>query len=346
MDFKLDNNQYLHLLWLVPMLAGLFVYGFSRKSRAMRIFATVNLFERLMPTVSIRRQKIKAVILLGSIAFLILAATGPRWGRKIVQLQRMGIDIMVCLDVSRSMLANDIAPNRLERAKFELGDMLGGLKGDRIGLVTFAGNASLTCPLTINYGAYRMALNEVDTSSAARGGSLIGDAIREAADSFSDNQKGHKAILLITDGEDQESFPVEAARDAWQNKKIRVFTVGVGDASQGARIPTQKSGQSQYVQYQGEQVWSKLDVTTLQEMAIEGGGDYYPMGTSDADFRVLYEEHIRRKVEARELEMSRKEMQYARFQWFAGLALLLLVIETLMSDRKAASGVESGANDD
>ncbi|HNO76668.1 MAG TPA: VWA domain-containing protein [Phycisphaerae bacterium] len=342
MDLKLDNIQYLHLLWLIPVLGGLFAYGFSRKSRAMRIFATVNLFDRLMPTVSIRRQKIKAAILLGSIALLIFAATGPRWGRKIVQLQRKGIDIMVCLDVSRSMLAEDIAPNRLERAKFELGDMLSGLKGDRIGLVTFAGNAALTCPLTINYGAYRMALDEVDTRSTARGGSLIGDAIREAADSFADNDKGHKAILLITDGEDQASFPVEAARDAWQNKKIRVFTVGVGDATRGARIPTKKNGQGQFLQYKGEQVWSKLDVATLQEMAIEGGGEYYPMGTSDADFRVLYEEHIRRKVEARELEMSHKEMQYARFQWFAGLALLLLLIETLLSDRKAAASSEVG----
>jgi Ca-activated chloride channel family protein len=344
MDFKLDNNQYLHLLWLIPALGGLFAYGFTRKSRAMRIFATVNLFDRLMPTVSIRRQKIKAAVLLGSIAMLIFAATGPRWGRKIVQLQRKGIDIMVCLDVSRSMLADDIAPNRLERAKFELGDMLGGLKGDRIGLVTFAGNAALTCPLTINYGAYRMALDEVDTRSTARGGSLIGDAIREAADSFADNQKGHKAILLITDGEDQESFPVEAARDAWQNKKIRVFTVGVGDASQGARIPIKDGQGERYLQHNGEQVWSKLDVTTLQEMAIEGGGDYYPMGTSDADFRVLYEEHIRRKVEARELEMSRKEMQYARFQWFAGLALLLLMVETLLSDRKAVATNEANTD--
>ncbi|GJM26816.1 MAG: hypothetical protein DHS20C16_32310 [Phycisphaerae bacterium] len=344
MDFKLDNIQYLHLLWLVPALGGLFAYGFVRKSRAMRIFATVNLFDRLMPTVSIRRQKVKAAILIGSIAFLIFAATGPRWGRKIVQLQRKGIDIMVCLDVSRSMLADDIAPNRLERSKFELGDMLSALKGDRIGLVTFAGNAALTCPLTINYGAYRMALDEVDTRSTARGGSLIGDAVREAADSFADSQKGHKAILLITDGEDHESFPVEAARDAWQNKKIRVFTVGVGDATQGARIPTKTNGRTQYLQHKGEQVWSKLDVTTLQEMAIEGGGDYYPMGTSDADFRVLYEEHIRRKVEARELEMSRKEMQYARFQWFVGLALLLLMVETLMSDRKAVAINEVDTN--
>ncbi len=339
MNFKLDNYQYLHLLWLVPGFAGVFWYGFARKSRAMRIFATANLFDRLMPTVSIRRQKIKAAVLIASVALLIFAATGPRWGRKIVQLQRKGIDIMVCLDVSRSMLADDIAPNRLERSKFELGDMLSGLRGDRIGLVTFAGNASLSCPLTINYGAYRMALGEVDTRSAVRGGSLIGDAIRVAVDSFADNAKGHKAILLITDGEDQESFPIEAARDAYQDHKIRVFTVGVGDATQGARIPINKNGSQQYLQYNGSQVWSKLDVQTLQQMAMEGGGDYYPMGTADADFKMLYEEHIRKKVEARELESSRKEMQHARFQWFAGLALLLLMVETLMSDRKAATEV-------
>ncbi|NOX57790.1 MAG: VWA domain-containing protein [Planctomycetes bacterium] len=340
MQFKLDNYEYLHLLWLIPALSLLFAYGFSRKARALRIFATVNLFDRLMPTVSSSRQKVKAAVLIGSIAVLIFAATGPRWGRKIVELQRRGIDIMVCLDVSRSMLAEDIAPNRLKRSKFELGDMLGSLRGDRIGLVTFAGNASLSCPLTINYGAYRMALDEVDTRSAAKGGSLIGDAIRIAANSFNDNVKGHKAILLITDGEDQESFPIEAARDAYQEKKIRVFTVGVGDASQGARIPVTVDGKKQYLQFGGEQVWSKLDVTTLQQMAMEGGGDYYPMGTSDADFRFLYENHIRKKVEARELETSRKEMQHARFQWFVGLALFLLIVETLLSDRKPVPVVE------
>ena len=247
-------------------------------------------------------------------------------------MQRKGIDLMVCLDVSRSMLAEDIAPNRLERAKLELGDMLGEMRGDRVGLVTFAGDAALSCPLTINYGAYRMTLNETGTRSSIRGGSLIGDALRVAVDSFTDKVKGHKAVLLITDGEDHESLPVDAARDA-REKGVRVFTVGLGSVGKGARIPITVNGQIQYLQHNGQEVWSTMNEDVLREMAVEGGGSYFPMGTRDADFAIVYEK-IRSRVEARELETSRTELYHARFQWFAGVALFLLILETLMTDRK------------
>ncbi len=333
MDIKFDHLTYLHLLWILPILAGVFAYGFWRKGRALRVFATANLFSDLMPAVSITRQKVKAAILLAALALLILAATGPRWGKQIVDVKRQGIDLMVCLDVSRSMLAEDIAPNRLERAKQEISDMLRTMHGDRVGLVTFAGTATLSCPLTINYGAYRMALDEVDTRSTTEGGSLIGDAVRTAAASFTDKVKGHKAILLITDGEDHDSFPVEAARDAWTERGIRVFTVGFGDRSSGARIPIQKQGQRQYLQYNDQEVWSRMNPAVLQEMAVEGRGAYFPVGTRDADFRQVYD-LVTQKVESRELEATRKEVYYARFQWFAGAALLLLLLETLMTDRK------------
>ncbi len=341
MELKFDNLTYLYLLWGVLLLAGVFAYGFRRKARALRSFATANVLGRLIPNVSIARQKMKAVVLLLAIVFLILGATGPRWGKDIVELQRRGVDLMVVLDVSRSMLAQDIAPNRLERAKIELSDLLPELRGDRIGLVTFAGKPVLSCPLTINYGAYRMALQDVTTRSSPVGGSLIGDAVRLAADSFTDEVKGHKAILLITDGEDHSSLPVEAARDAYDQKGVRVFTMGIGDPNHGARIPIMdEQGHKVYLEYQGEQVWSKMDTKVLQEMAIQGGGAYFGAGTSDPDFKQLYDK-IRSKVEAREYETSRKELYHAQFQWFAGAALALLLIETLMTDRRSAVVVEA-----
>jgi Ca-activated chloride channel family protein len=242
-DLKFDHIQYLHLLWGVLLVAGVYAYGFFRKTRALGLFATANLFSELMPRYSPGRQKLKAALVLLAMVLLILGATGPRWGKESVDLQRKGIDLIVCLDVSRSMLAEDIAPSRLERAKLELGDMLGQMHGDRVGLVTFAGTATRSCPLTINYGAYRMTLNEVNTRSTARGGSLIGDAVRVAAESFTDKVKGHKAVLVITDGEDHQSFPVEAAADAFRERGIRVFTVGIGDTGQGTRIPVTVDGQ-------------------------------------------------------------------------------------------------------
>ncbi len=333
MDWRLENTQYLHLLWGVLALGLVYVYGFSRKAKALRVFATDNLFGQLMPGVSIARQRVKALLVLIAMAFLVVAVADLRWGKEIVDLQRRGIDLIVCLDVSRSMLAEDIAPNRLERAKLELGDMLNAMHGDRVGLVTFAGDATVSCPLTINYGAYRMSLNEVTTRSTTRGGSLIGDAVRKAAASFTDKVKGHKAILLITDGEDHESLPIDAARDAYTEGKILVFTVGLGDIAQGTRIPVTVNGQRQYLTHNGQEVWSKMDESVLREMAISGGGSYFPMRTRDADFTEVYE-RIRSKVEAREFESSRKELYCARFQWLAGIALVFLLLETVMTDRQ------------
>jgi Ca-activated chloride channel family protein len=333
MDIQFEHLTYWHLLWGAPALALVYWYGFARKARGLRAFATANLFEQLMPTVSMRRQRVKAALVLASLALLVVAATGPKWGKTIVDVKRQGIDLMVCLDVSRSMLAEDLKPNRLDRAKLELADMLGVLRGDRVGLVTFAGNAALACPLTINYGAYRLALDDVTTRSVARGGSLIGDAVRLAAGNFSDKTKGHKAILVITDGEDHESFPVEAARTVFRERGIRVFTVGLGSVGQGARIPVADGGQRQYLQYKGQEVWSKLDRKVLEEMAVEGGGACFPAATTDPDF-VSYYDVIRSQVEARELEATRRELYHPRFQWFAGAALILLLIEMLMSDRR------------
>ena len=337
---KFDNLAILHLLWVVPVLVAVYAYGFHKKWKALRTFATFNLLDRLIPEVSFTRQKIKAALVLAAIALLVIGATGPRWGKDVVDVQRRGIDIIVALDVSRSMLAEDIAPNRLERSKIELTDMLGVMRGDRVGLVTFAGKPVLTCPLTINYGAYRMALREVDTKSSPVGGSLIGDAVRVAVQSFTDNIKAHKAILLITDGEDQQSLPVEAARNAFEEHGIRVFTVGLGDMTEGTRIPvTDENGQTHFLQHGGQEVWSKMNPAVLQEMALEGGGIYFPAGTRDIDFAEIYE-RIREKIEAREFETSRKELYHAQFQWFAGAALLLLLIEVVMTDRKAAAAAK------
>jgi len=333
---RFEQLQYLHLLWLVPVLAAVCVYGFRRRRAGMRVFVTENLIARIAPDTADGRRKLKAVLVLAGLASLVMAAVDPRWSKTIVEVQRRGVDIIVCLDVSRSMLAEDIAPNRLERAKSELADMLKSLRGDRIGLVTFAGKPVLSCPLTIDYGAFRMTLDDVDTQSSPRGGTLIGDAVRLAADSFTDKVKDHKAILVITDGEDQSSLPIEAAADAYQQRGIRVFTVGLGDMVRGTRIPIKTNGQRQYLQYNGQEVWSKMDRETLRKMALAAGGIYFPVGTRDADFVDVYE-RIRSKVEATQLASRRQELWKPGFQWFAGLGLFLLVFETLISDRRPAA---------
>ncbi|MFH0982445.1 MAG: VWA domain-containing protein [Planctomycetota bacterium] len=336
-DIEFDHAKYIHLLWLVPLLAGVFMYGFWRKQRGLRLFATANLLEALVPQVSVVRQYLKAGLLLLALASVAVALTGPRWGVYYEEVQRKGVDLVIALDVSRSMLAEDIAPNRLGRAKLAIGDLLERLEGDRVGLVTFAGAAVKKCPLTINYGSFKTALADVDTTSSPRGGTLLGDALRKAKECFLDRVKDHKAIILISDGEEQETdYPVEAARTAYEENGIIVCTVGIGDVREGARIPIVESGQRTFLKYDSQEVWSKMQPAVLQEMAVVGGGRYLPAETGDFDLGTIYD-WLRNKLEVVEFEAQYTQRYHARFQWFAGLALALLVIETLMTDRRGLS---------
>ena len=166
MDLSFDHPKLLLLLWLLPVLGGVYLWGFAKKRQALQRFATANLLGTLVPAVSVGRQRIKAILVIAATGFLILALTGPRWGTHWEEVERRGVDTIFVLDVSNSMLAEDVAPNRLERAKLDIRDMLTVLAGDRAGLVTFAGKAVLACPLTINYGAFRLALEDVDTRSS------------------------------------------------------------------------------------------------------------------------------------------------------------------------------------
>ncbi len=332
MSLRFDNLAYLHLLWMIPLLGGIVWYGFHRRQRALHAFATSNLFGHLLAEVSLARQWLRWVLVLGAVAAIVLAAVGPRWGVTYEDVPRRGIDIMFVLDVSRSMLAEDLKPNRMERAKQAINDVLAVLGGDRVGLVTFAGTSVLNCPLTINYSALRMTLSEVGPLTTTRGGTLIGDAIRLASASFVDEVKKYKAIVVITDGEDQESYPVEAARKAFQEKGIRIYTVGLGDTNEGARVPTDKDGRRLYLQHGGQEVWSKMNPQALREVAVAGGGAYVPAGTANIDLGQIYLDKIA-PTELREFEAARIERYRPRFQWFAGIGLALLVVASLMTDR-------------
>lgn len=333
MPLRFDNLIYLHLLWAIPVLGGVVWYGYHRKRKCLREFATANLLGHLLPGVSFARQWVRWGLVLAAMVAIVLAAVGPRWGVIYEDLPRRGVDIIFVLDVSRSMLAEDIKPNRLERAKQAINDVLSVLGGDRVGLVTFAGTASLNCPLTINYSAFRTTLQEAGPLTSTRGGTLIGDAIRLAADSFVDKVKQYKTIIVITDGEDQESYPVEAARKAFQDQGIRIHTVGLGSTGEGSRVPVEKNGQRLYLQYDGQEVWSKMNPEALRDIAMAGGGAYVPLGTKYHDFGEVYLQSFAPR-EQREFEVSRIERHQCQFQWFAGAALVLLLAATLMSEVK------------
>lgn len=335
MDWRIDNLGALHLLWGVAALAGLTVYGLARRDGALRVFASANLLGTLVPHVSRPRQVVKAGLALAAMVSLVAALMGPRWGVYWEDVQRKGVDLMICLDVSRSMTARDVVPNRLERAKQDIRDLVAILPGDRVGLIAFAGLPVMKCPLTIDYGFFRLVLDDISVNSAPRGGTNLGDAVRMAADAFDDRIKNHKAIIVISDGEDQESYPIDAAEKVFKERGIRIYTIGLGDAGQGARIPLSEGPGTEYLVHDGQQVWSKMNPECLQQMALTGGGAYVPAGTQHIELDRIYTEKIS-TIEKREFEAQKVQRYHARYQWFVAAALALLLVESLTRDVRAA----------
>ncbi|MCG8408286.1 MAG: VWA domain-containing protein [Phycisphaerales bacterium] len=334
-DFAIDNIEQLYWLWLALAVGAVSMYGFSMKRRALRDFASMNLLDYLVPNLSWTRRYFKAGLVLAAMVALIVALTGPRWGTYREQVHRRQLDLMVCLDVSKSMLAEDAGMSRLDRAKDDINRLLDKLGGATIGLVTFAGEAEPACPLTDDYEYYRLALEDVGLHSAPLGGTNLGDALATARHAFGEPRPRDRAILLITDGEDHGGTAVDEALKA-RKDNIIVYTIGIGDDAQGALIPMKK-GQQSFVKYDGQQVWSRMDPTRLQAVARAGGGEYHPSGQVTATQRTLEWIYAQKLLPLqRRAETERKvEKQHVRFHWFAVMALILLMLETLISERRS-----------
>lgn len=333
-DIRLHNITMLYLLWLLPILFGLLLYSAGRRKQLAERLIHKGLQQKLVFINPVRRRW-KAAMLLAGFGMLAVGLARPAWNLQQTTITRSGRDVVFVLDVSRSMLAEDLAPNRLERAKLAISDVIGKLRGDRVGLLVFAGTAAVKCPLTLDYGFFTMMLENVSTDSISRGGTMIGDAIRVVLDQMLDRQeKKYKDIILITDGEDHESFPVEAAREA-AAKGVRLFIVGLGDENEGKRIPvTDESGRRTFLQYQGREIWSKLDADTLRQMALATpGGRYLNVATGTIDLGEVYLQLIG-SADKKELEEETIERYEEKFQIFIGLAFLLLAIETLISESR------------
>ena len=254
----------------------------------------------------------------------LIALGGPQFGTQYEEVVPRGSDLYVLIDVSRSMLAQDVPPSRLGRAKADVAALVNRLEGERVGLIAFAGQAVVKCPLTVDYDTFRRSLDELDPDSAPRGGTAIGDAIRKALEVFHAKTERDQAILLITDGDDQQSYPLEAAAIAAE-RHVTIFTVGLGDATQGARIP-QKAASKSYVEYQGQQVWSKLDGTLLKDIALKTSGVYVPVGTRAYDLGELYATHLHGR-RGNDTESRTRIRRSDQFQIFLALSLLALLAD-------------------
>lgn len=317
-------------LALVPLLAVFLVRAARSRQQALSEFVAAALLPTVVPEIDPRRRLIRAGLLLGAVLCLALALAGPKWGFRWQEVRRQGVDLVIAIDTSRSMLATDLKPNRLTRAKLAVRDLVARLQGDRIGLVAFAGTAFLQCPLTHDYGAFVESLASVDVGLIPKGGTALGAAIEAAVGAFEGSEGKHQAILLITDGEDNEGGVEEAAKKA-SERGIRVFTVGIGTPD-GELIPLETGG---YVKDRsGQVVKSRLGEATLQQIATTTNGVYLATTGGGLDLAALHREHID-SLEKRELSSTLERRFENRFQFPLGLAILLLAIEPLIGDRRS-----------
>lgn len=331
------NTYYLLLLLIIPLLLlPLMLLGRYLGRRAAAKLADADLQNRLCPNRDGAGRFFKGFMILLAAALIIAGLCRPRWNAKLKTVTSRGRDVVILLDVSRSMLAEDIKPNRLERAKLAITDLIEHLSGDRVGVVVFSGDATVRCPLTQDYGFIKLILGDITPEATGKGGTNLGDAIRMASEKVFDNTpKDFKDIILITDGGDLESsLPVEAARAAGE-KGIRIIAIGLGDKTTGARIPvTDENGSRSFLEYNGEQVWTKLEDDTLRRTAMaSSNGKYISAETGTFNLGEIYDALVASE-QKRELD-EKEQMEYEeKFQIFLCGAFVLLAGEMVMNDRK------------
>jgi len=324
-----ESPTLLFALWLAPLAGGAILYAHRKRKSTAQRFADTPMTERLMPSFQTARPWWKAFVLMLALSCLIVAAARPRFGVFFEEVSGRGVNMFILLDVSRSMLAEDVAPNRLARAKSDILDLLQKLEGDRVGLIAFAGAPVVQVPLTTDHGFFRMVLDDVDTDSAPRGGSLIGDAIRKAMEAMDEGRDRDQVIVLITDGEDHDSFPTEAAKQA-ADRNIRIIAVGLGNIGEGARIPQRsEEGNLAFMKHEGQEVWSKMDEPLLKEIALTTSGAYVPARTKAYDLGRIYDDHLA-KLTRGEIRAEKRKRYREQFQLFGCIGLVLLLIEMMI----------------
>lgn len=332
--------QWLWGLLILPALLLLFLRAESRSKARLQQFVSPRLLAQLGATVSRPRRFVRFALLLSSVALALVSLAKPRWGYTYEDIKRKGLDLMVAIDTSRSMLANDVTPNRLQRVKLAAQDLINELGGDRVGLIAFAGRAFLQAPLTIDYDAAMEALNEIDTNIIPEGGTNISEAITLAVDTFGKSASGNRALIIFTDGEELAGDAAKLAKNAG-DAGIRIFTVGVG-TPEGSLIPlSQAGGGTGFVKDRnGQVVKSKLDEKRLREIAEATGAIFLPLGDGPATMQQLYRDGIA-KLQAGEIDTRTSRHPIERYQWPLAGALLALAASVLINERKSTRRASS-----
>jgi len=330
MLFRFAHSEYLYLLLLLPALVALFIFSMRGKKRAIKRFGNMVLMRPLMPDVSLKKQYLKFWILFACLTLFIFILAQPQVGSKLEKVKRQGVEVMVCLDVSNSMLCTDVAPNRLEKSKQILSRLVDNLKNDKIGLIVFAGDAFIQLPITSDYVSAKMFLSSIHPSMVSTQGTAIGAALQLALRSFTPSETSDKTIILITDGENHED-DIESALKAAAEKNIKINVLGVGSL-QGAPIPL-SSGSSNFLKdKQGNVVITKLDEAMCQEIAAKGNGMYVRADNTNSALKALQKEID--KMSKSDIE-SRVYSEYdEKYQLLAWCLIFLLIVEFFILDRK------------
>ena len=329
--FRFENIEFLYLLVLIPVLLLVFIMGRRIRKRSLKRFGDPEILNQLMPFLSVNRPVIKFLFILFALVFIILGMARPQFGSKLEEIKRKGIEIVIALDVSNSMLAEDIHPNRLEKAKQAISRLVEKLADDKIGLIVFAGDAYVQMPVTSDYTSVKMFLSSINTQIVPKQGTAIGSAIDLGINSFSPDNEVSKALIIITDGEDHNDDAVSLAREAAE-KGIVIYAVGVG-TSNGTPIPIYSGNQRSFRKdRQGNIVMTKLNEKILREITDAGNGSYIRATNNRLGLNMLFDQIS--AIEKKELETRVYSEYDEKFQYMIGLALIFILFDFILLERK------------
>jgi Ca-activated chloride channel family protein len=329
--FKFEHTIYFYAFSALPVMLILVLWYFISRKQKLKKLGDANLISQLLPYSSKRKRIIKVILFMLGFSSLIIALCNLQTGSKLTEVKREGADIIVCIDVSNSMLAQDLSPDRLTRAKYALEKMIDGLEGDRLGLVIFAGEAYVQLPITTDYSAAKLFLSSIGPGMVPVQGTNVSDAIKKAAESFSNDEGKNRAIILITDGENHDSEAIQAAEEAGKNG-IMINTIGIGSEN-GVPIPLIENGvvKGYRKDKQGQTVITKLNTNLLKTIASKANGVFVQASQADIGLGAVLDKIG--ELDKAQLENKMYTDYEDQFQWFLGLSLVLFFIEFLISER-------------
>lgn len=330
---QIDEKIYFYLLFIIPVMVVIFVLLLIWKKRTQKKFADLHLFKRLTPTKSSFKSILKFIVFVLGLALLIVGLANPKIGTKLETVKREGVDIVFAVDVSKSMLAEDIAPSRLDKAKRIVSEIISQLGSDRIGIIAYAGQAYPQLPITTDYGAAKMFLQGLNTNMLSSQGTAINQALDLASTYYDDDEQTNRVLFIISDGEDHSEGSTAGAVEKAVDQGIKIYTIGVG-TEKGAPIPIKRNGvlESLKKDLQGEVVITKLNKDVLEDIADDGNGQYID-GANTSDAVNIIKDELN-KMDKTEFEAKQFSEYKDQFQWFIGAGLFFLFLDIFLLDRK------------